>query len=96
MNSWLKAFDRRLEDGRWLVWILIAVIILYRLILPIRAGQFGPDESELAVRAGALLKGETFPLIGLWGTQGVPYGPYPTYFYTLLYGLSGFHLGWAF
>ena len=71
-------------------------VILYRLILPIRAGQFGMDESELAVRAGALLKGEYFPLIGLWGTRGVPYGPYPTYFYTLLYGLTGFHWGWAF
>lgn len=91
-----SSLPERQGGHRWPVWVLVTVVMLWRLALPIRAGQFAGDESELAVRAGALLRGGTIPLLGLWGTRGVPYGPYPTYFYTFLYGLTGFHLGWSF
>ncbi|HSL72376.1 MAG TPA: hypothetical protein VK864_19165, partial [Longimicrobiales bacterium] len=55
-------------------------------------GQFGPDESQLLLRASRVINGHAFPLLGLHGNYGVPYGPYPTYFYASLYGLTGFDL----
>lgn len=76
-------------------WTLVAVLVLGRAALAAWAGQFGPDEAILAARAREMLAGEVFPLFGLVGNRGVPYGPYPTYFLGAIYGLTGFHLGAA-
>jgi len=74
---------------------LAAGVILYRLILPVRAGQFGPDESLFALRAQSILSRASLPPVGLSGNYGMVYGPYPSYYFAVLYGLTQFNLGWA-
>jgi hypothetical protein len=97
MDRWLRFAPRR--PYRWSVLLLVGIagVIACRLIVPLRGGQFGPDESQLMLLASRVLHGDAFPLLGLQGTHGMPYGPYPTYFhYSALYGLTGFDFRWAF
>jgi hypothetical protein len=76
--------------------LFIGGIVGCRLVVAILGGLFGPDESTLMLLASRVLNGQTFPLLGLHGNHGMPYGPYPTYFYALLYGLTAFDFRWSF
>jgi len=75
--------------------LLVTAIILFRLFLPLRNGAFGPDESLIALRTQSILKGDSFPLIWGPGNFLFPYGSYSLYFLALIYGMTGFHLGWS-
>ncbi len=76
--------------------ILIAIIIFLRIVLPLRIGMFGPDESTQALEAQSILKGASIPLCGVVvGSFGIPYGVYATYFTAFIYGITGFNLGWS-
>lgn len=80
---------------RIVVFALIAVVIVLWMILPVRGGQFGPDESDVMLTAKSILKGEGFPPIAPGGHFGIPYGNYSQVWNTLLYALTGFNLGLA-
>jgi hypothetical protein len=95
MNMLFMHNTKSVPIQRIVVFGLIAVVIVWRMILPVRGGQFGPDESMDVLSVQSILKGEGLSLIGPVGHFGIAYGPYSKYLLTLLYALTGFNLGLA-
>lgn len=96
IQSTVGQFGKAIPARRFIFFAFIIGVIVYRLVLPIRAGQFGPDESLFLVRAQSIVRGDSLPLVGLSGNYGMFYGPYPSYFFAAAYGVTGFSLGRVF
>ncbi len=70
---------------------LVGALVLVRLA-DLNITPFINDEAHIQLRVSQILQGGGLPLVGLSGSQPIPYGPIPIWIYTLLRFVYDSHL----
>jgi hypothetical protein len=70
--------------------LVVGCLVLCRLIAP-EITPFINDEATIQLRISDFLGGGPLPMVGLSGSQPIPYGPIPTWIYTLIRVINNSH-----
>lgn len=94
MNPFISSIKSYYEDANVttrILFFLTCALVLIRLLFP-GYTPFINDEPALQLRLDAFFDGSPYPRHGLFGSQPIPYGPVPTWIYSVVRFFTDDHI----